>query len=439
MYNLKTHNMRIRKNNLVSDNSDYFSKWGSRNPTLTIREELDNQIAAKPTYAGITITSRPGGKCIIETFNDGITPTPERMEKMNHIGKTISDRHGASICGVGQIEGLVAGRKSPRDSSRLKFISVHSGQKCTFTCVVNGYDYTITTENIGPEETDEQDYVKKTYEGMRDIDESGIEYIKLLCSVKLAPYINEHPDFKYTVNGEVIKPIDILYQDVDDDSVKHMNVKEFKITYHGHEYVVKAGATDFSRYVKPDSLHLDESNANDWDKYHNMSMNGTGVFVEIGGVNVITGGKDSWKLIGREAHTTHNGQNIWISIPAEGELKDAIFAESPNKSDVSICFTEVFDFDTDENIFSSMIDEINIHLNTWTKDRNIIGLEGKTIKREQEKVIMNSLVENFEFMSKISGAFKALPDETLQLLSSKKIKTILDIVSTNQSEGTALF
>ena len=168
-------------------------------------------------------------------------------------------------------------------------------------------------------------------------------------------------------------------------------------------------------------------------------MNGTGVFVEIGGVNVISGGKDSWKLIGREAHTTHNGQNIWISIPAEGELKDAIFAESPNKSDVSICFTEVFDFDTDENIFSSMIDEINIHLNTWTKDRNIIGLEGKTIKREQEKVIMNSLVENFEFVSKISEAFKALPDETLQLLSSKKIKTILDIVSTNQSEGTALF
>ena len=86
-----------------------------------------------------------------------------------------------------------------------------------------------------------------------------------------------------------------------------------------------------------------------------------------------------------------------------------------------------------------MIDEINMHLNTWTKDRNIIGLEGKTIKREHEKVIMNSLAENFEFMSKISEAFKVLPDETLQLLSSKKIKTILDIVSTNQSEGTTLF
>lgn len=423
----------VRKGILESDNSDYFSKWGSRNPELTIREEVDNQIAANPTFASIVITRKPTCRCTIDTLNDGNVPTPERMEKMNCIGKTISDRNGASLCGVGQIEGLIAGRKSPQSTGILRFKSIYNGLESHFTCVANGKDYTINTENSGPFSTDEPNIVEKSYENMRDFDDSEIEALKVLIAIKIYPYAKEHPDFVYTVNGENIVPFSILYDGIENESIKRFDIKDYPIQYHGKEYIVKMGAVDVARYVKPDGNHLDEEHADKLDSLYKMSPKSVGVFVELGGVNVITGGKESWKFIGRSYHTTHNGQKIWIHIPTEGELKDAIFAESPNKSSISICLDEIVDYDG-RLVFGDMLEEINKVLNSWTDERDSINTEGKAVKKEQEEKIIDSVLGNQPFVLKMKEALGLLSDEERTILGTKKFKTLIESVNNKKSE-----
>lgn len=427
------NNNDVRKGTLESDNSDYFSKWGSRNPELTIREEIDNQISANPTFAGIRIINKPNGRCTIETFNDGNTPTPERMEKMKRIGKTISDRNGASICGVGQIEGLVAGRKSPQSTGVLSFKSVHNGMASHFTCRANGKDYTISTENSGPFPTDEPNIVEKSYEGMRDFDEADIEAIKVLVAVKIYPYAKEHPEFTYIVNDEEIIPFGVLYDGIDDESIKRMGIKDYVVKYHGKEYIVKAGAVDIARYVKPDGNHLNEEHADKLDTLHKMSPKSVGVFVELGGVNVVTGGKESWEFIGKSYHTTHNGQKIWIHIPSDGELKDAIFAESPNKSSVSICLDEITDYDG-RAIFTEMLEEINKTLNSWTDERDSINTAGKAVKKEKEEQIIKEVLENSAFVYKMEEALNELSDEEKTILGTKKFKTLIESINNKEEK-----
>lgn len=427
------NNNDVRKGTLESDNSDYFSKWGSRNPELTIREEIDNQIAANPTFAGIRVINKPNGRCNIESFNDGNTPTPERMEKMKCIGKTISDRNGASICGVGQIEGLVAGRKSPQSTGLLSFKSVHNGVVSRFRCMANGKDYTINTENSGPFPIDEPNIVEKSYEGMRDFDEADIEAIKVLVAVKIHPYAKEHPEFTYTVNGEEIIPFSVLYDGIKSESIKRMEIKGFVINYHGKEYIVYVGAVDIARYVKPDGSRLNKERADKLDMLYKMSPKSGGVFVELGGVNVITGGKESWRFIGRSYHTTHNGQRIWISIPSDGELKDAIFAESPNKSSVSICLNEITDYDG-RHVFAEMLDEINKTLNSWTDERDSIDTAGRAVKKEKEGQIIKEVLENSVFVYKMEEALNELSDEEKTILGTKKFKTLMEFINNKEEK-----
>ena len=417
-------NFETRKKKLETDSSDYFSKWGSRNPLLTIREEIDNQISAHPKRAGIKIDNFTNDRSTITTFNDGITPMPGRMETMNCIGKTHSDRRGASICGVGQIEGLVAGRKSPNSTGELIFKSVHNGMMSKFTCVANGKTYTIETENSGPFPTDEQDEVQKIYTGMRRITDDEIGKIKVMAAVKIYPYALKNPGFSYIIQDEEITPFGILYEGVKDKSIKRMEMKEYTILYHGKRYTISAGAVDAARYVKPDGFHIDKNKADKLDRIYGMSPESGGVFVEIGDVNVITGGKDSWKFIGRNYHTTHNGQRIWIRLPSEGQLKDAVFAESPNKSSISICLDEITDYDG-RKVFDEMLNEIGQTLNLWTTERGKVNKHQKDISSEEEEKVFNKILDNDVFLSSMEKIWHSLREDEISVLESKKFKTIL--------------
>lgn len=428
MENKNFNNTQIRKDTLQSDNSHYFSSWGSRKPEITINEEIDNQIAANPTFAGIDIISAPSCKCAIRTYNDGNTPTFERMEKMKCIGKTFSDRNGASICGVGQIHGLVSGRKSPQSTGTLAFKSVRNGLVSHFTCMANGKNFTINTENTGPFPTDESNIVEKTYDGMRDFDESEIEEVKVLASVKIHPYSKIYPNFIYKVNGEKITPLDILYPNTNDVRIKRMPLKEFTVHYHDEDYIVIVGAVDVARYVKPDGFHVIENHADALDKLYQMSPKSGGIFVEVGGVNVITGGKESWAFIDKNYHSTHNGQRVWISIPSKGELKDAIFAESPKKSSINICLSEIKDYDG-RCVFNEIIDEINTNLNLWTEERDVVDTNGKLVRREKENEMLTSISNNTKFSAKLKNALNELSEEEVLVLGNKKFKTVINYLN----------
>lgn len=435
MDNILLTETEVRTGNIESDQSHYFSQWGSKHPFLTIREEIDNQLAADPSFAGITVSRQPNSTMTIDTFNDGDTPTPERMEKMKFIGRTFSDRKGASICGVGQIEGLVAGRKSPTSVGELEFKSINNGLLSTFNCVANGKDYTIKTANRGPERVDEINLVQKRYTGMKPMDDDDMEEIKILAGVKIYPYTKLNPDFKYTFNGEEVKPIDVMYTNIESDFIKRMEIKEYDVTYHGRTHKVKAGAVDIARYVKPDGFHLDETNANSWDKYYNLSPDSSGVFVTIGNVTVITGGKDSWNFIGDKWHSTHNGQNIWIQIDSDSELKDAIFAESPNKSQVGISLTDVVDCDGTK-VFETLIKEVTDNINTWTIERETIINNGKSLKKDEEEKLISNILDKESFVTSFNDALKLISNEELELLGTRKFKTIISLLtSKNKSEN----
>lgn len=428
MDNILLTETEIRTGNIESDQSHYFSQWGSKHPILTIREEIDNQLAANPSFAGITMSRQPNSTMTIETFNDGDTPTPERMEKMKFIGRTFSDRKGASICGVGQIEGLVAGRKSPTSVGELEFKSINNGLLSIFNCVANGKEYTIKTANRGPERVDDANLVQKRYTGMKQMDEDDMEEIRILTGVKIYPYAKLNPDFKYTFNNVEVKPIDIMYTNIESDLIKRMEIKEYDVTYHGKIHKVKAGAVDIARYVKPDGVHLDETNANIWDKYYNLSPDSSGVFVTIGNVTVITGGKDSWNFIGDKWHSTHNGQNIWIQIDSDSELKDAIFAESPNKSQIGISLTDVVDYDGTK-VFKTLIKEVIDNINTWTSERDTVIDNGKLLKKDEEEKLINDILDKESFVTSVNDALKMLSNEEVEFLKTKKFKTIVNLLA----------
>lgn len=416
--------VETRVSSIISDNSNYFSQWGSRNPMLVITEEVDNQIAAKPKYASMKIAPMPGSLCTIETYNDGIVPTHERMERMNHIGRTVSDRNGASICGVGQIEALVAGRKSPLSVGILEFTSIYNGKQSEFKCIANGKDCTLTVNNTGPSPTDGPNCVMKRYMNMRFIPEDDYEKIKAIIAMKIYPYAKENPDFEYYFNGEKIKPFGVLYEGKRDSAIKRKSVKEYYISYHGKEYTYKVGMVDISRYVKPDGQRINKDHADKYDILTNMSDKSSGVFVELGGSNVILGGEESWKFINNRYHSTRSGIRIWISIPSDGELKDAIFAESPNKSSINICLHEVQDVDGTK-VFEPMLNEIDNIITIWARDRESIDARGKIVKKEKEEEMLKNIKSNKNFIAKLKEATRELSEEELALLSTKKLKTVI--------------
>lgn len=416
--------VETRVSSIISDNSNYFSQWGSRNPMLVVTEEVDNQIAAKPKYASMKITPMPGSICTIETYNDGIVPTHERMERMNHIGRTVSDRNGASICGVGQIEALVAGRKSPLSVGILEFISVYDGKQSEFKCIANGKDCTLTVNNTGPSPADGPNRVMKRYMNMRFIPEDEYEKIKTIIAMKIYPYAKENPDFEYYFNGEKIEPFGVLYEGRRDSTLKRMRIKEYSISYHGKEYTYKVGMVDASRYVKPDGQRIDEKHADKYDILTDMSAKSSGVFVELGGSNVILGGAESWKFINNNYHSTKSGIRIWISIPSDGYLKDAIFTESPNKSSINICLNEVQDVDG-TRIFEPMLKEIDNIITTWSRYRESIDIRGKLVKKEREEELLKNIKSNKTFIAKLKEATRELSEEELALLSTKKLKTVI--------------
>lgn len=419
---METIKSDVRKDVIQSDNSSFFSMFGSRKPEITIREEQDNQLSACPDEAGVKIINKPLC-CDIITYNDGDTPTFERMEKMKFIGRTHSDKKGASICGVGQIEGLIAGRKTPKANGELNFKSINNGQESKFTCHVNGMDYTIKTENTGPWPTDERNWVEKTYSNMARIDDKKLELIKIYTAIKIHPYSTIHPGFIYKINDEIINPQDVLYKNHIDDSIKRKEEKR-TVQYHNQKYEIEFGIGDFARYVKPDGKCINEERADDLDKFYNMGSESGGVFVEVGGSMVITGGKNSWDFIGDKYHSTHNGQRIYIKIPAHGELKDAIFAESPNKSMVGICLNDITDYNG-EKIFEPITREIVDTINQFSKERESYTDDG-LIKKEQQQKDYNDIMENEIFREHYSKAISALNETQKSIIFNKKVKTVYD-------------
>lgn len=405
---------------LESDGSHYFSTYGSMKPEITIREEIDNQIAARPNFASISFSENPNNMEII-TRNDGITPTNERMQNMYRVGKSVSDRRGASICGIGQIEGLIAGRVNPKSCGTLKFESVHDGVKSIFYCEANGYDSSISGWCDNGVSVFEEDHVNKVFGNMKKMDSKEKEELEAIIGIKIHPYSLKNPKFKYTFNNKVVKPISVLYDGVEDESIKRFGVKEYDVIYNRKTYTVKVGGIEASKYVKPDGFKMSKK-ADLLDKVYNMSDKSGGIFVEIGGVNVITGGANSWKFVGMRHHSTYNGIRFWISIPEDGELKDAIFQESANKSNVGMTLENIYDFDGTQ-VFKEILTDIKKCTRSWVDNKDKATKEGKFTK-EVESEIYNNFLMKEKLAKKFHSFYRSLSKKEIECIKTKKFGTL---------------
>lgn len=420
MNNKELKNEDFIEDVIISDNSEFFSMWGSGNPFITIKEEIDNQISAEPNRAEMHIIPVGGITSTIQTWNDGETMSPEKVKMLNHIGRSYSSGRNVSICGVGQVEGLVAGRALPSTRGILFVSSVKDGLKSSITIEANGESCSFITRYTNPTPVNEKDSVSKSYEMMRRISKDELELIRLIIGIKIYPYTLKNKKFKYFFNDEEVKPIDLLYKNVKDDRIQRMN-KKFKVNYKDKDYVVSVGMADVSRYVKPDKNIVDC--ANEWDKYWNLSQDGCGVFVELGGSNVILGGLDSWKLISRKPHSLKNGIYICISIP-DGELKKAIFSESANKSEVGSKHLLDIKDSNGESVFQTIVYEIIRTLNHWISNRTLKTSDGQISKKDSEAAL-KKVYENKIFTQGLIHSLKTLTPEQILVLQSKKLKTII--------------
>ena len=421
----------ITYNKLISDGTEYFTNYGSKNTFLLVNEEIDNLIGACPTYGGFRFVKN-FKKYNIEIYNDGITPTMEEMANMHNIGKTNSKKQGPGLCGMGQIESLVACRERRNSTSALNFTSIHGGKMSTYTCSANGEKCEIKTSVTSPIDTDEPDSVTKTFTNVYvpEDEKKFFNEVKLHIAAKIFPYMCKHPNFVFEFNGEQITPIDLLYTNITEDNIQKKTFV-YKFNYKNNEYNIKCDLIDFSRYVKPDGFTINEINANEYDAYHKFSRESTGVYLEIADVYVVMGGFDSWKHIGKSQHSTHNGQRVVFHIP-EG-LKDLIFGENARKSSIGEALYDMKD-NTNSYIFRDFINnKIKTTLEAWVANRNKLTNDNNIICKAKEKELYNEILNKPE-MASVINFFDELSDEMKCIIKKKYIKTMITDYKNNKKE-----
>ena len=425
----KNENELLKKQfeHLEDDGSHFFSVWGSKNLLLTINEEIDNQIGACPKYASLKYDATLNGSTLVFE-NDGITPDYERMEKMYYIGKSYSDKRGASVCGVGQIAALVAGRQKPNGNATLTFVSVHRGKETIFFVRANGTKCSLSGGVLKPTECEGIDRVRKTFEGMDYLEPSNkkrgltLEKLKAIISAKIYPYAKEHPEFKYYLNSEEIIPQSLIYEGVEDERITRSAKKTYEISYHDVLYHVNVEMANVHKYVKPDGFRKhDEDKLSEYDRVFDLNPCSYGVYVNLGGTYTISGGQNSWKFIGERHHTTKSGIRILIDMPTHGNLKEAIFAESPNKSETGISLEDVFDYDGTQ-VFYELIHDIRLFILN-----NVTGRA--TPSRRCTKNNFNDVMGKYGHM--FSLVFEKIPLEDLKLMKNLTIEKIYEYADDN--------
>lgn len=413
------------KNKLQNDNSHYFTQWGSRNVKLAFNEEIDNILGAKPTTASVLFKEEFVGNTItMETFNDGMIPTHTRVKEMYKIGRTMSDNHGASICGVGQIESIVAGRKSTKSIGTLTVKVVYNGEYSVFTCIANGKDFSIDCEYDEPRPSDGPNCIKKTFEGLKKLTEREINELKLIAAIKIHPYSMENPNFKFYFNNELLNPLDVMYSNITDERLKRFK-KDYIINFHGETFECKLHMIDNARFVKPNGFEIDENNANEFDKFYGMSSDCTGAFVNFDNNLVMYGGLSTWAFFDDKYHSTHNGQKVMLSFSYNNEIKSEIFSESPDKKNVKFGLQDVVDYDG-THVFKEVISDIKTHIEQWTKERSKIDENGEKIDTETEKKIYKDVLQDEKINNLLKDLYNYLNKEQLFILSKKKINTIFN-------------
>lgn len=413
------------KNKLENDNSHYFTQWGSRNVKLAFNEELDNILGAKPTIASISFKEEfVGNSSTMETFNDGMIPNHTRVKEMYKIGRTMSDNHGVSICGVGQIESIVAGRKSAKSIGTLTVKVVYNHECSVFTCIANGKDFLIDCEYDEPRPCDGPNCIKKTFEGQKKLTEKELKELKIIAAIKIYPYTLENPNFKFYFNNELLNPIDVMYSDVEDERLKRFK-KDYNLSFHGETVSCKLHMIDNARFVKPNGFELDEEHANEFDKFYDMSSDCTGAFVNYDNNLVIYGGSYSWGFFGDKYHSTHNGQKVMITLSCNNELKSEIFSESPDKKNVKFGLQDVVDYDG-TYVFEDVISDIKEHIELWTKGRSKVDENGEKIDSEIEKEIYESVLHDEKVANIVKDLYHCLNKEQFFVISKKKMNTIFN-------------
>ena len=87
-------------------------------------------------------------------------------------------------------------------------------------------------------------------------------------------------------------------------------------------------------------------------------------------------------------------------------------------------------------MFETLIKEVTDNINTWTNERETIIENGKLLKKDEEAKLISNILNNEPFVTSFNETFKLIRNEELELLGTKKFKTIVSLLtSKNKSEN----
>lgn len=396
--------------NLCVESNAMFSQHECQHPEITVAEENDNIIGAEPTEAYIKIENMPCGKSRISTGNNGNIPSAEKIDEMNNIGLKRSSGNGIGLCGQGQLIGTLSGRQKFTGVSSLDVTSCCNNIQYGFRLTVNGNTQDIKYQFKEPQEIDEVDYITKTYDGICEIDNKTMNQLRLQTILRSLPYLTKNPNFKFDFNGEILKPIDIMYRN--DKRAKRAFVrKEVMLPGSDKPYLFEA---EIVFYADIPSKERDELS-----KMYGDSPSSSGVILWYGDyTSPCCCGHSSWKIINDNHHTLKNQTRVLIKLPDNDWLKKEVFIQSPNKSATR---TDLSTIKTKDGtyILKDFIDEIKAIVSSFSRERE--ECEKRNFKQliKEDKNFVKALIDLEEYIS-------SLPTEFQDILKRRKISFVRD-------------
>jgi hypothetical protein len=387
-----------------------FTQHESGHPEITVAEENDNIVGANPTEAYIKIEHMPCGKSRISTGNNGNIPSADKIDEMNNIGLKHSSGNGIGLCGQGQLIGTLSGRSKFNGMSSLDVTSCRDNVQYGFTLSVNGNTQEITYQFKTAQEVDELDYISKIYNGICEISDKDIEILKLKTLLRSLPYLTKNPKFKFEFNGEMLKAIDIMYNN-DKRAKREFVRKEIMLPGSDKPYLFEAEIVFFGEIPTKERDIL--------SKTYGDSADSSGVILWYGDyTSPCCCGHSSWKIINNNHHTLKNQIRVLIKLPENEWLKKQVFIQSPNKSTVRTNLSNIKSKDG-VNILKEFVDEINEVVSNFSREREECN------KRDFQQLIE----ENNDFVKAvmvIENYISTLPVEFQKILQGRKLNTIMD-------------
>lgn len=331
------------KGERIIDSSVRFDRIKSNTLSETIMELVDNMFTFGDTFGEIKYEENIQNNTVDITFkNDGCNENIPSYEQFLTIigtaGESISSKQGVSRRGQGiEIVALSSRRRKEskvnvtieicRDNKKYGATLIYDGSKCNVDTRYDSEPYDCNSKN----------YFKITISDCAPLSVIDYDNFKKSLSVKLGFLLEKKPDFKLYIfdndGRSEIKGVDMSYKSLLNGTDKYSEKVYAYETMNGDIEEIKIVCANVHEVVRT-------SNANSVELKGETDPYFSGVYVIApNGVAVTIGGPDTFKILGKKAHSTKNANRIFIYVG--WEIFNQMYSESSLKKYPSLKFFEL--------------------------------------------------------------------------------------------------